>query len=294
MEKVRVNKITSVFNDNGGVTITLYRTHNKLGQLTSDELGIASFSDSGATNKSVYMQYCKDTVIELLKNNGVEGFYYDPATKGPQAENGYPSKFDRASFMRFGADLVKSKILDCTGDSGISIGGMPTEDGFLPIDIQESYKDGLIKYATVPIRVILVKDSFTKTITVPTSIRSGQLCKPKMFTIDDVEKSLNPTNIKGLFAEAKAPKVTTTTSIIGAKDGVPKDAELVSIEITKDKVKQTDESIATTIEEPTKTVEKGPKNDTEKPQEAVAITSNGSENGISDEVSGVMGMFKEE
>jgi hypothetical protein len=296
MDKIRVNKITSVFNEDGGVTITLYKTHNKLGQLTSDELGIATFAESGATSKAVYMQYCKDTVTELLKNDGVDGFYYDPTTKGPQAENGYPNKFDRASFLRLGIELVKSRVEECIGNLDITIDSMPTDDGFLPVDIQEAYKDGLLKYATVPIRVILTSDGVFKNLVVPTSIRSGQLCKPKLFIINEIEKSLNQTNIKGLFVEVKAskPKVVSDTPKISIKDGVPKDAELISIENTKTGEKLEVAQIAQNSTELIKSQKEEPKNDTEQATETVIKTDNEVTEGITDEISSVMGMFGKE
>jgi len=193
--KQRINKITATFMGDG-VSMSLYRTHNKIGTLTNSDIDIKPFAESGAANKPAYMAYCKETLINLLQNGGVEGYYYDPKPQNEQAESGMPRKFDANTFAQWSKQIV----LDVTGKMelpGIAVGISDKQD--IEPKVDERYKDGAIKYGSTIIPIEIKYDSQPNINAIVTvQIRSGQLSKPKKFVVGDKELGLNPTAIKSL------------------------------------------------------------------------------------------------
>lgn len=199
MNKQRVNKITARFDDNEAI-ITMYRTNRKLAQISNVELGIDNH-DGTKSSKTSYLLYCKDVVKDLLMNDGISGLYFDDKY---DTEGEFPSKFDRNNFHdsagRYSYNIVKKLIAGIDGSTDIIV-----IDSDNTTVVEETYKDGHIKYGSVDVNMdIIVNDNTTK-ITVPVNIRSGQLCKPKTVVgIDGEEMSLNMTNMRKILGVKKA------------------------------------------------------------------------------------------
>lgn len=236
MEKQRVNKITGSFNTDGGVTISLYRTRNKLGTVTNEELNIPSMEESGAQNKNVYMTYCKDFVINLLKNDGIEGYYYDDTNTSEQSANGYPSKFNKADFIKYSGIMITDTICKLLGDGyNVMVGAKEPHD----VNVTESYKDGMIKYASIPLNVAIATDAFIADVVIPAEIRSGQLCKPKTFMGDNEEYKFNITNLKKFLS--KNDEYVATKEVTEEKpQEAPKEA--IKTAETQEEVKEVEQA----------------------------------------------------
>lgn len=173
----RVNKITVSVNTKYDETkISLYKTNELLGILTDEELALPSFSNSGVSLKS-YQAYCKDYVIELLNNDGIVGYYYEP-----KADNSI--KHNTASFKLGVKEYIDAVI------KGKYEYSMPMSE---KIDIIDRYKDGYIKNAVGEFDIIL--DQFDVRITVLSEIKSGQLCRPKTILYNNIDYGFNITNI---------------------------------------------------------------------------------------------------
>ena len=67
------------------------------------------------------------------------------------------------------------------------------------VEIRERYKDMNIKYGSTNIVVNLNSGGRQIQIVVQSEIRSGQLCKPKMFTINNEPRQLNITTVTKLY-----------------------------------------------------------------------------------------------
>lgn len=209
----RVNRITAVFNTEDGVTMTLYRTHTKLLELSNKDIAVDSFKESGTVNKPAYMLYCKETLVNLLENGGVTGYYYDPKNNSEQSKSGIPSKFNEGTFI----DWAKTTVM------GI-LDGMDLGENIVPdicdvemmAHVTERYKDGNIKYASVnvPVRFnsVLAK--------VPVDIKSGQLTKPKKIEVKDEMKGFNPTTIKALVKADEVVEEVGTKPVVVAQQPI--------------------------------------------------------------------------
>lgn len=282
MEKQRVNKVTGSFNADGGVTLTLYRTRNKLGTITNTELNIPTMEESGAQNKNVYMAYCKDFVINLLKNDGIEGYYYDDTQKSEQSANGLPSKFNKDSFIKYSKEIVESTIGKLLGDG---YQAMSSNKEAHDVNVTESYKDGMIKYANVTLDVAIANDVSVVDIKVPMEIRSGQLCKPKVFITNEEEKKFNVTNLKKLLggseiASTKAEPVTETQANTQNDTVEHKDDQEEVKEVEQDT------QIKEEAQEEPKKRRKG------RPKKTEAKSDDNEDGHIDGTVSKVMGMFE--
>lgn len=207
MDKQRVNKITAVYNTEDGVTITLYKTHTKLATVTNKDISVPDFKDSGTVNKPAYMVYCKETLMNLLENGGIEGFYYDPKNESEQSKTGVPKKFDDNSFAQWAKQIVNDVI------NGMALDDIPiaVSDRDMEIQVTERYKDGYIKYGntSVPVAIGIIGAD------VPVEIRSGQLSKPKKININGESKGLNPTTIKSLVKSDKNNEIRSGESTKG-------------------------------------------------------------------------------
>jgi len=262
MEKQRVNRITAVYSDDM-VTMSLYKTHTRLTTLTNEDVGIKPFSESGASNKPAYTAYCKEVLINLLQNDGITGFYYDPKSQQEQ-ENGMPRKFDANTFATWSKQIVKDTI---TKMKLINTAIHVSDNDIIP-NITETYKDGHIKYANAEIPISIKHGDQSLGASVLSEIRSGQMTKPKKFKVGDKELGFNPTAIKSIVkGEDKGAKQDTGKSNIGtvvqSKTGTIKKDELKSTENAKSQVDQKH------VEQPenvTKAPDK-PKENIKKPQD---------------------------
>ena len=125
-----------------------------------------------------YQEYCKDYIIELLNNDGIPGFYYEPKTE-KQGVKFSPSEFKSG---------IKDYISDLIGDRYEFRIPMDEE-----ITIVEQYKDKFIKDATGRFNVKLLSEDVT--FTVLGEIKSGQLCRPKRIEYNGEEYAFNITSI---------------------------------------------------------------------------------------------------
>lgn len=191
----RVNRIAVYVGDRHDKSIiTLYRTNTRLVELTNDMVGIPDIHESGV-DRNTYMQYCKDVIINLLENGGIEGFHWEPK-KIERGNNGEPitHKFNSGAFRSEAVSRVSAIMDELVDGSDIKYRiDMFADD---TVDIKERYKDMNVKYGSTIITVNIGGGS----IKIPIEIRSGQICKPKSF-IDagGNTKQLNITTIRRIF-----------------------------------------------------------------------------------------------
>jgi len=183
----RVNKITATFSGDK-VIITLYKTNTKLGSITNEDMQIPNIQDTKITNKNAYMEYCKDVAKNLLMNGGIPGLYYEENPDEPTCQSSSPKKFDKPTFLNISTQMVT----DMLTQMGIDYTLVDKSDGIGYVTITEAYKDQYIKYGSTLISV----DIGGHTIDIVVEIRSGQLCKPKIFKHNNIELSFNATNIR--------------------------------------------------------------------------------------------------
>lgn len=182
MESTRVNKITvTVDKKYGDVRISLYKTNELLGTLDEYDLNLPSFLTSGVSLKA-YQSYCKDYVIELLNNDGIPGYYYEPKADGKSI------KYDPTSFKKGIIEYIDGIIGDRYEYT------IPMTDR---IESTERYKDGYIKNAVGEVDVKI--ESYNVIFTVVSEIKSGQLCRPKIIKFRGVEYGFNITNINRII-----------------------------------------------------------------------------------------------
>ena len=101
----KVNRIT-VMLDEDEARITLYKTNTKLAEISNYDIDIPPFYESGAANKSVYQAYCKEVVMNLLQNGGIEGYYYEEKQKSEDTTVG--RKYGVGEF----GGAIKSKLME--------------------------------------------------------------------------------------------------------------------------------------------------------------------------------------
>lgn len=196
---MRVNRVTvNVGTEHGDCTIiTLYRTNTKLAEITSNKLEIPDFVTSGV-DKNTYQSYCKEVIINLLENEGVEGFHWEPKQVTSDTTEVITRKFSSSTFRAEAISRVKEILgvmLDGT-DVSYNIIEYRNDD----VDVKERYKDMNIKFGSTNIVLDLDKLGNTIKITITVELRSGQMCKPKTFQLSDgSEHHLNVTTITRMF-----------------------------------------------------------------------------------------------
>lgn len=178
MCNIRVNKITVNVNKKyDEVKISLYRTNELLGVLTENDLDLPPFSTSGVSLKA-YQSYCKDYIIELMDKGVLPGYYYEPKSEVQNV------KYDTGTFKKgiseYIADILNNKY---------EYKVLMTER----IDTVEKYKDGYVKDATGEFDVRLLQ--YDIDFVVIGEIKSGQLCRPRVFRYNDTEYNFNITNV---------------------------------------------------------------------------------------------------
>lgn len=194
MEGQRVNRVAVLLTENGAV-VSLYRTNTKLGEVSNLDLGIPNYKHSNMPNKMVYMNYCRDFMINLLENGGVEGYYYE--AKQTVEGDGKPKKYDKSTFTS-GAYSTLTKTMDSILDSSTHI-KYDIMQNDTQVEVTEKYKDNYVKYAKADFSVSLESGDKCEVIIVPVHMKSGQMCKPKMLVHDGIERSLNMTTINNIL-----------------------------------------------------------------------------------------------
>ena len=178
MEKCRVNRITVNVDKRADDTIiSLYKTNTILGIINADDLEIESFQKSGVSLKA-YQAYCKDIVINLLDNGGISGYYYDPKEERTGQKYGV---------SEFGTSCIEY----ITGLIGDRYEWKRNYDD--DISEMEQYNDKYIKNAKGSFGISIV--GFDIKLHVIAEIKSGQMCRPKIFVYNNTEYTLNITNI---------------------------------------------------------------------------------------------------
>lgn len=183
MDKVRVNKVTVVVDDDRAY-ITMYRTNTRLCEFTNRELEVPDPRDSGV-DKQTYQSYCKELVIHLLERDGFEKYYWEPKAEVP---DNVVRKYDTSSFKTQAMEKVSTMLSEFGAEHQIQ---KWKEDQ----EITERYKDMSVKYGYVNVWATVAG----KDICVKVEVRSGQMCKPKTFTVDGDERQFNATTIKKLL-----------------------------------------------------------------------------------------------
>jgi len=184
---IRVNRIAiTVDKKYDEVKISLYKTNDLLGTFTGDDLpDLPQFSQSGVSLKA-YQAYCKDYIIELLNNDGIPGFYYEPKAESKGVKYS-PGEFKSG---------IKDYVQDLIGDRYEYRIPMDEE-----VNIIEQYKDKFIKDATGRFNVKLLSEDLT--FTVLGEIKSGQLCRPKKIEFGGKEFAFNITSVKEIIKLAQ-------------------------------------------------------------------------------------------
>lgn len=199
--KQKVNKVTATINqDTGDTTITLYNNNQRIGSVSNFDIEVPIYEDCGIPNKSKYLSYCKDVIINLLQNGGVEGFYYE-YKHVDDANNGKPSKFDKSLFITRSRAMINELLDDMLYERQeytYRVSDNNKYDGS-NAEITQKYKDGYVKYGNADYTVTVTHGGEDKVFTVSSYIKSGQLCKPKIMVYDENEVGFNVTNITKMF-----------------------------------------------------------------------------------------------
>lgn len=200
MEGQRVNRVAVLLNGDGAI-VSLYRTNTKLGEVTNEDLAIPNFKQSNMPNKMVYMNYCRDFMINLLENGGVDGYYYE--AKQTTDDDGKPKKYDKSTFESGAHDMLArtlDSILNNNANIKYEIMKYDTQ-----VEVTEKYKDNYVKYAKADFSVSLVVGDKCEVIIIPVHMKSGQMCKPKNIIYDGIERSFNMTTINNIMKGQDKP-----------------------------------------------------------------------------------------
>ena len=199
MERQRVNRVAVLLNGDGAI-VSLYRTNTKLGEVSNEDLSIPNFKQSNMPNKMVYMNYCRDFMINLLENGGVEGYYYE--AKQTVDDDGKPKKYDKGTFESGACDMLARTLDSILGSTHIKYEIMKYDT---QVEVTEKYKDNYVKYAKADFSVSLEAGSKCEVIIIPIYMKSGQMCKPKNIVYDGIERSLNMTTINNIMKGQDKP-----------------------------------------------------------------------------------------
>lgn len=200
MEGQRVNRVAVLLNGDGAI-VSLYRTNTKLGEVTNVDLAIPDFKQSNMPNKMVYMNYCRDFMINLLENGGVEGYYYE--AKQTVEDDGKPKKYDKSTFTSASYHML-AKTLDSMLSSSTHI-KYEVMHHDTQVEVTEKYKDNYVKYAKAVYSVSIESGDKCEVILIPVDMKSGQMCKPKTIVYDGIERSLNVTTINNILRGKDSP-----------------------------------------------------------------------------------------
>lgn len=195
---IRVNRLTVYVDTNRGEPsfITLYRTNTRLAEISNRDIKIPDFSESDV-DKDTYRSYCRDVVTNLLENGGIEDFYWEPKHTDTE-DTGVVRKFSPNTFRQAAISKVKEILDQMLVDTGITYTINEYKDS--DVDVKERYKDLNVKFGSTNIVIDLKMSDKPIQIVVMVELRSGQMCKPKTFTMNDgSSKQLNITTITKLY-----------------------------------------------------------------------------------------------
>lgn len=195
---VRVNKVTAYVGERYELSIvTLYRTNTKLAEITNTQLGVPNIEDTDV-ERSTYQQYLKDLTIHLLEQGGIDGFYWDPKKVEEKPDDGQViRKFTASQFRSEAISRLSAQMDAIAADTNMTykINEYTTEE----VTVDDRYKDGKVKFGSTVITMTCTMDK-SEVVQVKAEIRSGQICKPKVFTTQDgTTHSLNITTLTRLL-----------------------------------------------------------------------------------------------
>lgn len=193
---IRVNKITTQIGIEIGETtlITLYRNNIRLAEITNRDIDVPDFYISGVDNRNTYQSYCKDVIINLLQNNGIDGYFYEAKVEIADSEL---RKYTSGTVSTKISQYIDNILADMTADTDIKYTISQFNDD---PNITERYKDGSIKFCTINIKVQINE---VYNIIVVAEIKSGQMCKPKKFIYGSDECQLNITSLNRMIRNTK-------------------------------------------------------------------------------------------
>ena len=198
----RVNRISvSVGSDKDECSmISLYKTNTKVAELTNRDIDVPDFKDSG-TDRNTYQSYCKDVVTNLLQNGGIEGYYFDAKQDSSNETSG--KKYGTAEFEAEAVKSVQNMLAEMTEGTDITY-IVSTYNNFT--DVADRYGDGNVKFGLVIVRASITRGANTlnsRNIEVLVELKSGQMCKPKEFTMGSEKYQFNITSILKATAVGK-------------------------------------------------------------------------------------------
>jgi len=191
----RVNRVTVYVGVEHGETslITLCKNNQKLAEILNADIEVPNFSDSCTENKNTYQSYCKDLVINLLQNGGIEDFYYE---EKEHTDDNEVRKYGTSTFKIAALNRLNEQLEAMLEGKGI---GVVMNQYANEPEITERYKDGNVKFGYVDAVVNIEDEKRRMDITIRCEIKSGQICKPKKFELNNEEYPLNATSIARLL-----------------------------------------------------------------------------------------------
>lgn len=220
-ELLRANKVTTKF-ENGVAVATLYKTHEKLGFVRSDDALVAQLGfvmpesvdadpDNGVDAVQVSPSEKLGAFKEFVQTNATHfGYVYDPVDRRADS-NKFPSTYQNDNFAEWARVAIEEKIAEVVEstqkhvDSLVKNSQLPAgstltyEIGEETISVTESYANGNLKYADAIFPITFIVGSVGTNVDVKVSIISGQLRKPREF---NDEYQLTMTGLKTMLTSA--------------------------------------------------------------------------------------------
>jgi len=253
-ELIRSNKVTARHGGDGVIIGTFYKTHDKLGEVKSDDPKVVELgytvpqsvnASEGVEPIEVTPKQKLDSFKDFLQVNAtVFGFAYDPVDRRNDG-NKYPSKYTEVILLDTASSIIVGKLGELVNDVQKSVDkavadGLLAEGSKLSCDIgvgqvsvQEKYKNENLKYADVSFPVSFKIGDKSVSLNVKVNLVSGQIKKPReldkyTMTITGLKTALIDGSVlpeaPKKAKEAKDPEVSETPSIQTAE--VPETAKI--------------------------------------------------------------------
>lgn len=247
MELLRANKITAVFAGEGVIVASFYRTHNKLGQVRSDDAKIAELgyvAPVAGEGEEITPTQKLTHFKEFIQANAVQfGYTFDPVDRRSEG-NKFPSKYDAETFAETGIAVVTARIAEigaslqksvdslikakALGEGSVIEAEVMSTVEDLVVNATETYKDGSLKYADAQVAVSFVLNGLQYDTVVPINLVSGQLKKSR--EIGEDKQPLTATSVK---------KILTTASLLPVVEKKEKEKEGVATDVAEPVTEET-------------------------------------------------------
>jgi hypothetical protein len=212
---LRANKVTAYWQGDGMAVGVFYKTHDKIKAVNSTE---ANFTFPEGTDEApiTAQQKLEAFKVFLMTNSSSFGILYDPIDRRAD-EFKFPNKYDQASLAEFSKKMLEKTIGESLEKVNGNVIANMIKSGHLPEgtqaqygvgdgapEINESYSNGSIKYATVKYPVVFAVGETRCETTGTVNVVSGQLKKPRELQ----DCAITMTGLKTLFIEkGLLPKV---------------------------------------------------------------------------------------